>query len=163
MGRVSIIFADDHRMVRDFLSRVSIIFADDHRMVRDFLRLAIQEDPGLCLICEAQDGLELMDQLKKFIPDVVILDISMPNMTGLQAAGEIKNLYPMVKIIMLTMHQNKHYVRRAFDIGVDAYVLKEDIVQINDIIMGVFQGKTYVSAYLADICRSSNGGTHYKN
>ena len=145
------------------MSRVSIIFADDHSMVRDFLRLAIQEDPGLCLICEAQDGLELMDQLKESIPDVVILDISMPNMTGLQAAREIKNLYPGVKIIVLTMHQNKHFVRQAFDIGVDAYVLKEDMVQINDIIMGVFQGKTYISAFLADISHSLTGGTHYKN
>ena len=145
------------------MGRVSIIFADDHCTVRDFLRLAIQKDPGLCLICEAQDGLELMDQLKESIPDVVILDISMPNMTGLQAAREIKNLYPGVKIIMLTMHQNKHFVRQAFDIGVDAYVLKEDIVQINDIIMGVFQGKTYISAFFADISHSLTGGTHYKN
>ena len=94
------------------MGRVSIIFADDHCMVRDFLRLAIQEDPGLFLICEAQDGLELMDQLKESIPDVVILDMSMPNMTGLQAAREIKNLYPGVKIIMLTMHQNKHLCAR---------------------------------------------------
>ncbi len=125
--------------------------------VRDFLRLAIQADPNCCLINEAHDGLELMGQLKECIPDVVILDISMPNMTGLQAAREIKSLYPGVKIIILTMHQNKHFVRQAFEIGVDAYVLKEDIVQINDIIMGVFQGKTYISAFFADISHSLTG------
>ncbi len=142
---------------------VSIIFAEDHDLVRDFLRLAIQADPKLRLINEAHDGLELMGQLKEYIPDVVVLDISMPNMTGLQAAREIKNLYPEVKIIVLTMHRNKHYVRQAFDIGVDAYVLKEDLVQINDIIMGVFQGNTYISAFLADISHSLTGVTHYKN
>ena len=142
---------------------ISIIFAEDHDLVRDFLRLAIQADPKLRLINEAHDGLELMGQLKEYIPDVVILDISMPNMTGLQAAREIKSLYPGVKIIILTMHQNKFYVRQAFEIGVDAYVLKEDIVQINDIIMGVVQGKTYISAFFTDISHSLAGVTQYKN
>lgn len=145
------------------MGRVTIIFAEDNRDIRDFLRLAIQEDPGLRLISVAHDGLELMGQLKKYLPDVVILDISMPNMTGLQAAEEIKKLYPGVKIIILTMHQNKYYLRQAFGLGVDAYVLKEDIVQINDIVMGVFQGKTYISAYFADVSHSLNGETHYKN
>ncbi len=143
------------------MGRVSIIFAEDNCDIRDFLRLAIEADPGFWLVSVAHDGLELMGQLKEYIPDVVILDISMPNMTGLQAAREIKSLYPGVKIIILTMHQNKHYLRQAFDIGVDAYVLKEDIVQINEIIMGVFQGKTYVSAFFADISPSLHGGTHY--
>ena len=145
------------------MGRVSIIFAEDNCGIRDFLRLAIEADPGFWLVSVAHDGLELMGQMQEYIPDVVMLDINMPNLTGLQAAREIKKLYPEVKIIILTMHQNKHYVRHAFEIGVDAYVLKEDIVQINDIIMGVFQGKTYVSAFFADISHSFSGGTHYKN
>ena len=137
------------------MGKISIILAENNAAVRDFLRLTLQAEQGFTLVNEAKDGLELIEQLKEFTPDMVILDLSMPRMTGLKAAQEIKNQYPEVKIIILTMHQSWHYAKESLKIGVDAYILMEDTVQINQVIGEVLEGRTYVSALFADswLCR----------
>jgi len=128
------------------MSKSSIIFADDNLVLREFLRMTFQRDPHLFIAQEAGDGLELLEQLKEITPDIVLLDISMPNLSGLQAAEIIKQLYPQVKIVILTFSQSRTHFRRASEIGVDGYVLKEEIEDISDIIMSVLQGKTYISS-----------------
>ena len=129
------------------MSKSSIIFADDNLRLREYLRMAFQADSNFLIAKEAGDGLELLEQLKEITPDIVLLDISMPNLSGLQAAEIIKQLYPQVKIVILTFNQSHTYFRRASEIGVDGYVLKEEIEDINNIIMSVLQGKTYISSY----------------
>ena len=111
--------------------KASIIFADDNILLRKFLRMSIQEDPHFSIAKEAGDGLELLGQLKETTPDIIILDISMPSLSGLDAAKIIKELYPQVKIVILTMHEKKSYFRRACEIGVDGYVLKDEIEKIH--------------------------------
>lgn len=127
----------------------SIILAEDHVLVRQGLRRIIQEDPAIQEIYEARDGVELLELLKEYTPDVVILDISMPRLGGLEAAQIIKTLYPMMKILILTMHKGKHIFKKALEIGVNGYLLKEDAdSDLISAIKAVLEDKTYFSPLL---------------
>jgi DNA-binding NarL/FixJ family response regulator len=129
----------------------SIILAEDHVLVRQGLRRIIEEEPGLQVTSEAGDGLALLELLKDNTPDIVILDISMPRLRGLEAAGIIKAQYPQVKIMILTMHREKYLLERAMEIGVDAFVLKDEAdVDLTSAIKAVLEGKRYVSPLVED-------------
>jgi CheY-like chemotaxis protein len=138
-------FAGHYYKGEQLIVKTSIICADDNIQLRKFLKMTIQEDPNLSVINEAGDGLELLGLLKETTPDIVVLDISMPALSGLDAAEIIKKLYPQIKIVMLTMHQRKGFFHRACEIGVDGYVLKDELEEINLIINSVLQGRTYIS------------------
>jgi DNA-binding NarL/FixJ family response regulator len=130
--------------------RVSIILAEDHVLVRQGLRRIIQEDPAMQVIHEAGDGMELLALLKGSTPDIVILDISMPRLQGLEAAQIIKEQYPAIKIMILTMHRERNYFQKAMEIGVNGYVLKEEAdTALNTAIRAVLEDKTYYSPLLA--------------
>src|SRR3990172_4758839 len=103
-----------------------VILADDHAMFRQGVRRILEELPGVKVVGEAQDGLALLHLLKSIEPHFIILDISMPNLRGVEAAREIKALRPGVKILMLTMHKESEYLYYAMKAGVDGFLLKED-------------------------------------
>ena len=127
----------------------AIILAEDHVMVRQGLKRIIEEAPDFKVIHEAGNGLELLELLAESTPDIVIVDISMPHLDGLEAAQKIKQQYPGVKILILTMHREKHYFSKAQKIGVDGYLLKEDAdTDLNSAIFTILQGKTYTSPLL---------------
>ena len=101
------------------------------------------------VIHEAGDGLELLELLKESSPDIVILDISMPRLGGLEAAQIIKMQYPTMKIVILTMHREKIFFQKALGIGVDGYILKEEAdAVLNSAIKIVLEDKTYFSPVL---------------
>jgi DNA-binding NarL/FixJ family response regulator len=123
-----------------------IIIADDHVMVRQGLKRIIQEDKELQVIGEVGDGLDLLDLLEETIPDMVLLDVSMPRLRGLEVIKIIKELYPKVKVLILTMHKSKEYLYQAMASGADGYLLKEDADQtLYSAIKAVRQGKPYIS------------------
>jgi DNA-binding NarL/FixJ family response regulator len=109
--------------------------------------MIIQDDPNLFVIKEASDGLELLGQLKETTPDIIVLDIFMPTLSGLDAAEIIKKLYPQIKIVILTMHHGRGFFHRACEIGVDGYVLKDEIEKIHHIINTIIRGNIYISSY----------------
>ncbi len=126
-----------------------IILAEDHVLVRQGLKRIIEEDPNLQVVHEAGDGVELLGLLEDSTPDIVILDISMPRLQGLEAAKIIKQRYPIIKILILTMHREKNYFYKAQEIGVNGYVLKEEAdSDLNSAINTILQGSTYVSPLL---------------
>jgi DNA-binding NarL/FixJ family response regulator len=128
----------------------SIILAEDHVVVRQGLKRIIREDPALQEIQEAGDGVELLELLKNSTPDIIILDISMPRLGGLEAAQIIKKKCPMIKILILTMHKGKNFLKKALEIGVNGYVLKEEAdTDLVYAIKAVLEGKTYFSPLLA--------------
>jgi len=127
----------------------TIILADDHVLVRQGIRRIIEEDSSLKVIAEAGDGQEVLELLKKSTPNLVILDISMPRLGGFEAAEIIKNQYPAVKIIMLTMFKRKNFLMRAREMGIDAFVLKEQAdADLNSAIKTVLENETYISPLL---------------
>jgi len=129
----------------------NIVLADDHVLVRQGIKKIIQEYPGLRVVGEAADGVELLELLEKVTPDLVILDISMPRLRGLAAAERIKKLYPDIKILILSMHRSKEYLQQARAAGVEGYLLKEDAdMALFAAIETVRQGKIFVSPLLED-------------
>jgi DNA-binding NarL/FixJ family response regulator len=103
-----------------------IVLADDHVMIRNGIKKIIEESDDMKVIAETGDGLELLNLLKNINPHMIILDISMPNLRGIEATHEIKMVYREIKILILTMHKKKEYLYHALSAGADGYLLKED-------------------------------------
>ena len=128
-----------------------IVLADDHVMFRQGLKRILEERSDLEVVGEVDCGLELLKLLEKLVPDLVILDISMPNLRGLEAIHEIKMDYPKLKILVLTMHKDQEYLYQAITAGAEGYLLKEDAdSELFSAIDRVRQGKIYVSPNLSE-------------
>jgi DNA-binding NarL/FixJ family response regulator len=124
----------------------SIILADDHVLFRQGLKMLIEEDPELRVADEAGDGLELLEILEEYTPDMVIIDISMPRLRGLEATKFIKELYPDIKVLVLTMNKSKEILYKAMNSGADGYLLKEDANEIlHSAIKTIRSGKQFIS------------------
>jgi DNA-binding NarL/FixJ family response regulator len=133
----------------------TIILADDHAMLREGIRKIIERTEEARIIGEANDGLELLELLKKSSPHLVILDISMPNLRGLEAIREIKKTYPQVKVLVLTMHKKKEFLRQALRDGADGFLLKEDAgSELIRAVQTVRNGGKYLSPLLANVLTS---------
>lgn len=105
---------------------VSLFLADDHTMFREGLKLIIEDVPQYRVTGESGDGKETLELIEKLRPDVVILDISIPTMSGIEVARYLKKYVPGIKIIILSRHDNEEYVKELFKTGVGGYVLKDD-------------------------------------
>lgn len=127
-----------------------IVLADDHTIVRHGVKKMIEEMADLTVIGEASDGLELLSLLKILDTDLVILDISMPNLRGIEATCELKKVFPNVKVLILTMYRDEELLHHAISSGADGYVLKEDSdKELYIAIENVRQGKLYISPRLS--------------
>ena len=128
-----------------------IVLADDHTLVRQGIRKILDGQGDLQVVGEAGDGVELLFLLNELKPSLVILDISMPNLQGIQTARQIKMKYPAMKILIMTMHKDKEYLYLALSAGAKGYLLKEDAdKELFTAIEKVQQGKTYISPYFSE-------------
>ena len=128
-----------------------IIIADDHRLFRQGLKSLLEARSDLEVVGEAADGLQLLDLLNQSPPDIILLDISMPNLRGIEAVHEIKRSYPRVKILILTMHKDKQYLEQAISAGARGYLLKEDTdTELFTAIEKIRRGRIYVSPNLLE-------------
>jgi len=127
-----------------------IILADDHVILRHGMKSIIDGVSDLQVIGEADDGAELLKMLHSVSPNLVILDIAMPKIRGLEAAAEIKANFPAIKILILTMHKSRQYLHHALSAGVDGYLLKEDAPkEIFAAIETIRTGRKYISPLLS--------------
>lgn len=104
--------------------QVRILLADDHALVRRGVRLVLEEDPRLTVVAEANDGMEAIELARSSDTDLVILDVAMPKVTGLQAAREIHRRNPSARILMLSMYDSERYFLESLRVGASGYVLK---------------------------------------
>ncbi|MDP3016063.1 MAG: response regulator transcription factor, partial [Deltaproteobacteria bacterium] len=133
----------------------TLILADDHAMFREGIRKIIERIEGALISGEVNDGLELLELLKRSSPNLVILDISMPNLRGLEAIREIKKTYPKVKVLVLTMHKKKEFLRQALRDGADGFLLKEDAgSELIRAVQTVRNGGKYLSPLLSSVLTS---------
>ena len=145
-----------------------IVIADDHGLFREGIRRIIEENPELEVVGEARDGHQLLELLKGSKPDLVILDISMPNIRGIEATREIKMAYPHLKVLILTMHKDKNYVYNSLSAGADGYLVKEDAgTELFHAIKAIRRGGTYITPLLAseltdDLLQTYQGKNPFK-
>ncbi|HEB70075.1 MAG TPA: response regulator transcription factor [Desulfobulbus sp.] len=129
----------------------SIIIADDHSLIRKGLRTIIELESDIQVIGEAGDGQELLDLLSREQPDLIIMDISMPRINGIEAVREVVEKYPGVRVLMLTMHRNSQYFYNAISAGAHGYLMKDDSdTELLTAIRTVQTGKSYVSPQLSN-------------
>jgi len=127
-----------------------ILLADDHVMFRRGIKRIVDESDDLKIVGEVGNGLELLEFLKNRPVDMVILDISMPGMRGIEATREVKVIRPDIKVLILTMHNNTEYVQHSIKAGADGYLIKENSdTELLTAINKVLQGDRYISHTLS--------------
>lgn len=132
------------------MKRYGILLADDHVMFRQGIKRIIEESDNLKIVGEVGDGLELLEFLKNRSVDMVLLDISMPNMRGIEATREAKVIRPDIKVLILTIHNNTEYVQHSIKAGADGYLIKEESdTELLTAINKVLQGDRYISNTLS--------------
>lgn len=131
-------------------SKIQVLIADDHAILRSGLRMLIDAQSDMTVVAEAQNGDEVIEGVKETSPDVVILDITMPERGGLHAIHEVLKLSPDTRVLLLTMHEEVAYLRTALAAGASGYVLKKSVdADLLSAIRAVHRGRTYVDSELA--------------
>ena len=143
------------------MSRIRILLADDHTVMRRGLRFLLESQADFTVVAEAADGHEAVKQAEASRPDVAVLDVAMPNLSGIEAAQRIAAQMPNIAIIILSMHSDEGYVLRALKAGARGYLLKDaaegDLIEA---IKAVSQGKTFFSS---GDQQDDGGGLHPRN
>ena len=107
------------------MDKIRILVADDHTIVREGVRLLLEAQPDMQVVGEASDGQQAILQVNELLPEVALVDISMPNLNGLEATRAIKSAHPQVHVLILTMYESDEYFFQALNAGASGYVLKK--------------------------------------
>ena len=105
--------------------KIHILLADDHTILRAGLKMMLNAQPDIEVVGEAHDGRQAIHEAQRLLPDIVLMDITMPDMNGIEATRQIKKLVPEIKVLVLTMHENDEYIFQALRAGASGYILKE--------------------------------------
>ncbi|MCM1125600.1 MAG: response regulator transcription factor [Lachnospiraceae bacterium] len=128
---------------------IKVMLADDHVLMREGIKHLLEFDGSIEVIEEANDGIECLEKLKHKRPDILLLDINMSDMNGIEVLEELKRMNDPLKVLMLTVHSEVEYLVKAIDIGADGYILKDsgsqELKQAIDVIMG---GESYIQPSL---------------
>ena len=131
------------------MSKIRIVLADDHPLIRNGLAMSLREDPTLDVVAEAQDGLAALAAVNEHKPDIAVLDIDMPHLSGLNVAQQLQRQEAPTKVIFLTLHADEAMLKNALSLGAKGYVLKESAVQeIIAAVHAVAAGTTFISSSL---------------
>ncbi len=131
---------------------MKVILADDHTIVRQGLRSLLEAKLGVEVMGEASDGREALALIEKLQPDLIILDIAMPGLNGLEALQQIQVLYPQVKVIILSMHVEENYVSRALRLGASGFVYKGSAFDDLELAMrAVLKGEAFLSSAVSQV------------
>lgn len=135
---------------------VKYIIADDHTVFRQGLRLVLSDDEQLELLGEAADGLQLLDLLQTQQPDVILLDLKMPGMDGIEATREVRLKYPQIRILILTMHDDEQLVLHLLEAGANGYLIKNaDADEIKLALHACMENGYYFSDYVSGLMLKS--------
>ena len=129
---------------------IHVFLADDHAVVREGLRLLLEAQPDISVVGDASDGHQAVRQAQILTPNVLIMDIAMPDLNGIEATRQIRACCPMSQVVILSMHSTKEHIVRAFQAGALGYVLKEAAgMEVIDAVRAVYMGRQYISQKLA--------------
>ena len=128
---------------------IKVMIADDHVLMREGLKQLLEFDGSIKVIAEAANGVECLESLKTIKPEVLLLDINMPNKNGIEVLKEIRENDIDIKVLMLTVHNEVEYLLKAIDIGVDGYILKDsESAELKKAINYVYNGESYIQSSL---------------
>lgn len=123
-----------------------VVLADDHRLIRAGIRLLLEQVDGVAVVGEAENGRQALDAVRVLRPDVILLDIAMGGLNGIDAAARLAAEYPDVRVIILSMHANEEYVWRALRAGAKGYLLKDaEPAELEIALAAVMRGETYLT------------------
>ena len=134
------------------MDKINIVLADDHVLVRNGIKAMLESDKEITVIGEASNGAEALETAKALKPDILVLDIRMPEMTGLEAASKIHAYSPQTKAVILSMHDSEEYVIQALDAGAYGYMLKD--IDKNEFIKAlkqIYKGNKYFSGSVSNV------------
>jgi DNA-binding NarL/FixJ family response regulator len=130
---------NDHSVIR-------ILLADDHQLVRAGLRSLLDSMDGIEVVAEAADGAEALRQIAQLAPDIALLDIAMPGITGIDVLREVRIKHPGTKVLLLSMYDSRDYVTSAIQAGAAGYLIKDSaVVELSQALAAVASGQTYLS------------------
>lgn len=134
------------------MKKIKVVIVDDHALIREGIKKLLELEESFEIQALAGDGYEALEVIKAQKPDVVLLDINMPNMNGIDCLKQIKSDYPETKVIMLTIHEDAEYLIETINIGAEGYVLKDaDVSSLIKAIQKVVQGEVYIHPTLSGI------------
>ena len=128
------------------MSKIKVLLAEDHTIVRKGLRSLLDAEADIEVVGEASDGREALEKVAQLLPDVVLMDITMPLLNGLEATHQIKKLFPKVKVLGLTMYTNEEYVFQLLQAGASGYLVKQSApMELISAIQAVYRGDSFLS------------------
>ena len=129
-----------------------VVIAEDHAILREGLRALLSSDPDLEIAGEAEDGRQAVQCVKDLRPDILLMDLSMPRLHGVEAVKEIRRIAPDTKILVLTVHESEEYISASLEAGVNAYIVKKDATSADLVtaIRAVLKGKLYLSPAISE-------------
>jgi len=131
---------------------IRIVLADDHRIVRSGLRTLLNSDPDIEVIAEAKNGRETVQIARELLPDVIVMDVTMPDLNGMEATRQIVSEFPQVKIIALSMHHHEQFISGMFTAGAAGYLLKDcSLDELTAAIRTVAKGEVYLTPDVANV------------
>ena len=140
---------------------IKVLIAEDHTIVRQGLARLLSDQPGLEVVGQAVNGRDAVEMAEKLNPDIIIMDIAMPKMNGIEASKKIRKLLPKTKIVILSMYSHEHYVHELLEVGVSGYLLKDssgrDIIKAID---DALKNKTFLSPAISKRVAESTLSSH---
>src|SRR6478609_3560078 len=134
------------------MDKINIVLADDHVLVRNGIKAMLESDTEIHVVGEASNGVEALERAKSLHPDILVLDIRMPQMTGLEAAAKLKSYSPKTKAVILSMHDSEEYVLQALDAGAYGYLLKDtDKTEFIKALKQIYGGNKYFSGAVSNV------------
>lgn len=131
------------------MEKINVMIADDHSLIREGLKQLLEFDGTIKVVGEASNGVECLDKLNTYSPDVLLLDINMPEMNGIEVLEKMKDANSKIKVLILTVHNEMDYLMKAVDIGVDGYILKDsESSELKKAISAVKDGENYIQPSL---------------